>query len=133
MYTFSILNVEDNESNRIILEAMLSRYFNRIDSCESGEEALDRLYEGGNNYDLVMLDVLLPGMSGIEVAQILRETEQTRELPIICVSALALDTDRAAGLQAGADAYISKPYMWEEVFQTIQQVFLKRGKAIALM
>lgn len=133
MNSVSILTVEDNASNRLIIEALLSRHFNRIESCASGEEALALLQQGHHPYDLVFVDIILPNMSGLELLRILRQSDETRDLPIICVSALAYQSDRVAGMAAGADAYLSKPYEGEELYQTVQQVLLKRGRAISLV
>lgn len=133
MNAVSILTVEDNDSNRLILEALLSRHFDRIEGCATGEEALVLLKEGHPPFDLVFVDIVLPSMSGLELLRILRQGTETKDLPIICVSALACDSDRLAGIAAGADAYLSKPYEGEELYQTVQQVLLKRGRAISLL
>lgn len=133
MNSVSILTVEDNDSNRLILEALLSRHFDRIEGCASGEEALALLQQSHPPYDLVFVDIIMPSMSGLELLRILRQSAETRDMPIICVSALACQSDRKAGLEAGADAYLSKPYEGEELYQTVQQVLLKRGRAISLV
>ena len=88
-----------------------------VQIAESGEEALD-LIEGSPEFDLVLLDVMLPGISGIEVARRLRRQGFTRS--ILMVSARGRGSDKIAGLDAGADDYITKPYDLDEVLARIR-------------
>lgn len=87
------------------------------DAAADGEEALAKFREG--SYDLVLLDVMLPKLSGIEVCQAIRETSET---PIIMLTAKGEEIDRILGLELGADDYIVKPYSAREVVARVKAV-----------
>jgi len=88
-----------------------------IDSAADGEEALQKALE--NEYDLILLDVMLPGMSGIEVCQAIREKS---DVPIIMLTAKGEDMDKILGLEYGADDYMTKPFNVLEVKARIKSV-----------
>jgi DNA-binding response OmpR family regulator len=79
----------------------------------SGEQALTELCETGAGYDLMILDIMLPGIDGLEVCQRLRAQGNT--LPILFLTARGSDADRILGLQLGADDYLAKPFLVEEL------------------
>jgi DNA-binding response OmpR family regulator len=91
----------------------------------SGDEAL--AYIGRHPVDLVILDVMLPGLSGLEVCRALRAGEKTAALPIIMVTARAEETDRIIGLDIGADDYISKPFSPNELVARVRAL-MRRSK-----
>ena len=84
----------------------------------SGDDALAYARQGA--VDLVILDVMLPGLSGLEVCRALRSDKATRDTPIIMVTARAEETDRIVGLEIGADDYISKPFSPNELVARIR-------------
>jgi DNA-binding response OmpR family regulator len=84
----------------------------------SGDEAL--AYARRGPVDLVILDVMLPGLSGLEVCRALRSDKATRDIPIIMVTARAEETDRIVGLEIGADDYISKPFSPNELVARVR-------------
>ena len=88
-----------------------------IDSAADGEEALQKALE--NEYDLILLDVMLPGISGIEVCQAIREKS---DVPIIMLTAKGEDMDKILGLEYGADDYMTKPFNVLEVKARIKSV-----------
>lgn len=97
------------------------------DSAEDGETALDKIIRGG--YDLVLLDVMLPKMSGIEVCQAVREKI---DVPIIMLTAKGEDMDKILGLEYGADDYMTKPFNILEVKARIKSILRRTaGKADA--
>ena len=91
----------------------------------SGDEAL--AYIRRHPVDLVILDVMLPGLSGLEVCRALRAGEKTAALPIIMVTARAEETDRIIGLDIGADDYISKPFSPNELVARVRAL-MRRSK-----
>jgi DNA-binding response OmpR family regulator len=91
----------------------------------SGDEAL--AYTRRHPVDLVILDVMLPGLSGLEVCRALRADEKTAALPIIMVTARAEETDRIIGLDIGADDYISKPFSPNELVARVRAL-MRRSK-----
>ena len=112
-----ILAVDDNAVNLLVLEQLLAAFDLSIDKASSGSEALDRLDHAP--YDLVLMDIQMPGMSGIEVIQVLRQKPATATTPIIAVTALAMPGDRERCLLAGADDYLSKPLHMRGLLETI--------------
>jgi len=102
-----ILVVDDQPQNIELLEAHLVPQGYEIARAESGEEALRKL--SGNQIDLMLLDVMMPGMDGFEVTRRIRQDDKNRLLPIILVTALRETEDRVKGIEAGCDDFLSKP------------------------
>src|SRR3990172_4529228 len=102
-----ILVVDDQPQNIELLEAHLVPQGYEIVKAANGEEALGKL--SGNQIDLILLDVLMPGMDGFEVIRRVRQDDTHRLLPIILVTALREAEDRVKGIEAGCDDFISKP------------------------
>lgn len=112
----SILLVEDDKSIRMALEYALTRAGYEVTSVANGLEALKVAH--ATEPDLILLDVLLPKRSGIEVARELREAGD--HVPIIMLTALDRDEDKVAGLDAGADDYVTKPFSTPELLARIR-------------
>ncbi len=102
-----ILVVDDQPQNIELLEAYLVPQGYEIVKAANGEEALEKL--SGNQIDLILLDVMMPGMDGFEVTRRIRQDDTHRLLPIILVTALRETEDRVKGIEAGCDDFISKP------------------------
>lgn len=102
-----ILVVDDRPQNIELLEAYLVPQGYEIIKAANGEEALEKL--SGNQIDLILLDVMMPGMDGFEVTRRVRQDNAHRLLPIILVTALRETEDRVKGIDAGCDDFISKP------------------------
>ena len=102
-----ILVVDDQPQNIELLEAYLVPQGYEIVKATSGEEALEKLSD--NQIDLILLDVMMPGMDGFEVTRRVRQDNTHRLLPIILVTALRETEDRVKGIEAGCDDFISKP------------------------
>lgn len=98
--------VEDNPDNRLLLRAMLSGRC-EIDEYATGQEALDGLRRSPP--DLVLMDISLPGMDGLEVLSRLRADGATSRLPVIAITAHAMAGDREKALEAGCNDYDTKP------------------------
>ncbi len=113
----TILVVEDEESYQEALMAGLSREGYQVELASDGVEALQRFVD--HPPDLVVLDLLLPSMSGIEVC---RRMRAIAPVPIIMVSALNSETDIVRGLELGAEDYIAKPYRLRELVARIRSV-----------
>jgi two-component system, cell cycle sensor histidine kinase and response regulator CckA len=101
-----ILIVDDQEQNRLLLEAMLKSLGYASELAASGAEALDKL---DPSFDLVLLDILMPEMDGYEVARRIRDRSDCPSIPIIVVTALSGKADRLTAVAAGANDFISKP------------------------
>jgi len=105
--TARILIVDDVPANVKLLEAKLTAEYFEVEVASSGEEALEICRSG--KCDLVLLDVIMPGMDGLEVCRQLKKDPATMHLPVIMITALDTPSDRVAGLEAGADDFLTKP------------------------
>ena len=119
-----ILIIDDEVLNLQLLEHILGRQYDIV-SVTTGRAALKNIDE--KSFDLVMLDIMMPGMDGFEVLQHIRENHTPDKLPVILVSALAQDEDIVRGLNRGANDYIPKPLQPQLVMARVQaQVYLKQ-------
>lgn len=115
-----ILIVEDNPVNIDIFEEILEEGYELLTAL-NGEEALKVINEF--NPDAVLLDVMMPGIDGYEVCRRIREKPDFRSTGIVMVSARAMDSERARGMAAGANAYVTKPFDEDELLGVINQLF----------
>src|SRR5579871_4469055 len=105
--TARVLVVDDILSNVKLLEAKLSAEYFEVVSAFNGPEALQRI--GEHEPDIVLLDVMMPGMDGFEVCRRIKKNPATAHIPVVMVTALDQGSDRVAGLDAGADDFLTKP------------------------
>ncbi|MCQ6266072.1 response regulator transcription factor [Fictibacillus sp. WQ 8-8] len=118
-----ILVVDDEERIRKLLKMYLERENYEVDEAENGEEALD--YSLTLNYDLILLDVMMPGMDGTEVCEKLRQRKAT---PVIMLTAKGEEMNRIQGFESGADDYIVKPFSPREVILRVKAL-LRRSSS----
>jgi len=115
----TILHIEDNESNRKIVRDVLSRTSYRLLEASDGEVgvalALQKLP------DLILMDVQMPKVSGLEATRRLRADPNTANIPIIAVTSFALSGDGQKAKEAGASAYLAKPYSPRKLLSLIQE------------
>jgi two-component system phosphate regulon response regulator PhoB len=121
----NILLVEDEPAIQELIAANLSRAGHHVVRASDAETA-QRIVRDALP-DLVLLDWMLPGMSGIEFARRLRADERTREIPIIMLTARGEEADRVAGLETGADDYVTKPFSPRELVARIKAVLRRRA------
>ncbi len=124
-----ILIVEDEESLTLLLRYNLEAEGYSVDAVARGDEAETRLRE--RIPDLVLLDWMLPGISGIELCRRLRARPETRSLPIVMLTARGEEADRIVGLELGADDYVSKPFSPRELTARIKAVLRRAGGSVA--
>lgn len=105
--TARVLVVDDTPANLKLLEARLSADYFDVVTCCSGPDALQICADGG--CDIVLLDVMMPGMNGFEVCRRIKADPATAHIPVVMVTALDQTADRLAGLEAGADDFLTKP------------------------
>jgi two-component system phosphate regulon response regulator PhoB len=117
----SVLIVEDEEAIVTMLRYNLEKEGYKVYSTDDGEEALTMVKE--HRPDVIVLDWMLPSMSGIEVCEALRRNNDTKGIPIIMLSARGEEGDRIQGLDAGADDYMIKPFSPSELNARIRAVF----------
>jgi two-component system alkaline phosphatase synthesis response regulator PhoP len=113
-----ILIVEDEKDIRDLLQHYLKREGYQVETAESGEVGLRKAIE--KNVDLILLDLMLPQMDGLEVCRALRSNPRTSSIPVIMVTAKGEEADRIVGLEIGADDYIPKPFSPREVIARVK-------------
>lgn len=119
-----ILIVEDNPAIQELIAVNLSRAGHEVDRASDAEEARDCMQT--DLPDLIVLDWTLPGMSGIELARLIRSHPRSGAVSLIMLTARAHDHDKIAGLDAGADDYITKPFSPRELLTRIDAVLRRR-------
>ena len=124
----TVLIVEDEEALSTLLQYNLDKEGYRILSAADGEEAAMMVRE--TTPDLVLLDWMLPGLSGIELCRRLRGRPETRNLPIIMITARGEESDRFRGLDTGADDYVTKPFSMTELLARIRAVMRRIRPAL---
>jgi len=120
-----ILIVDDQAGNRIVHKARLSAAFYEPLLAEDGASCLALARE--ERPDLVLLDWMLPGQSGLAMAKRWRSLQRTRDLPIIMLTARAEEVDKVAGLDAGADDYLTKPFSTHELMARVRAVLRRKA------
>jgi sigma-B regulation protein RsbU (phosphoserine phosphatase) len=115
-----VLVVDDNEMNRDMLARRLARIGMKTDTAEDGNSGLDKILS--NKYDLVMLDIMMPDIDGIEVLKRVREFYSKSELPIIMATAKDEGADLAEALSLGANDYVTKPLDFQVVRARVENV-----------
>ena len=117
-----ILIIEDEVKLGRFVELELKYEGYEVDVCHDGREGLNRALE--NNYDLIILDVMLPSLNGMEV---LRRIRQVKDVLVIMLTAKSDVTDKVMGLDIGADDYMTKPFAIEELLARIRVSFKRKG------
>ena len=120
-----VLVVEDDEDVRDLLVRTLEREGYAVSSAQSGEEALRAAMKAPPG--LVILDIMLPGIDGIEVCRQLRADIKTRSVPIVMLTAKSEDVDIVLGLEMGADDYITKPFSTRVLTSRLKAVLRRRA------
>jgi two-component system phosphate regulon response regulator PhoB len=121
-----ILAVDDEQPILELLKYNLEKDGFRVTTCTNGEDALK--LARNDPPDLMLLDLMLPGMSGLDVCRKLRETPATADLPVIMVTAKIEDSDIVLGLELGADDYVTKPFSPKVVLARVRTVLRRRNR-----
>lgn len=124
---YSILIVDDEERIRRLLKMYLEREGFSIEEAPNGLEALEKAME--TDYDVILLDLMMPEMDGIEVCQRLREKKST---PVIMLTAKGEEANRVQGFEVGADDYIVKPFSPREVVLRVKAILRRASKTTYL-
>lgn len=126
---YKILIVDDVMSNVLLLKILLTNEKFQVCTASNGHDCID--VANNENPDLILLDVMMPDMSGFETAQILKSSPQTEEIPIIFLTALNSPSDLVKGFQVGASDFITKPFNKEElVIRVMHQISLVAAKRV---
>ena len=125
--SLSVLVVDDVPLNILLIKKMRSQYTFEIRTANGGQAALDAIAQKKPN--LVLLDLMMPGIDGFEVIRRLRADEATKDLPIIILSALNSEQDISKGFQLGANDFINKPIIMEKLLSSVTtQINLQAAK-----
>jgi diguanylate cyclase (GGDEF)-like protein len=127
----TILIVEDEAGIARMIQVLLEARGFVTTVCHTGDEALRRMAD--HSVDLVLLDVMMPGMDGYELCRRLKANQQWRHIPVIMLTAKDTTRDLVHGLETGADDYITKPFNTEELIARIKVLLRIRGMSVELM
>lgn len=118
---FNVLYVEDNPTNIRLMEQIIDLVEDAdLESTYTAENALEMV--AANPPDLILMDINLPGMNGIQALNQLRASEETRSIPVIAISADAIPASIQRGLEAGFHAYLTKPIRVDEILDIIDSL-----------
>jgi CheY-like chemotaxis protein len=119
-----ILVIEDNDRNRKLIKILLEANKYSVIEAQTGEEALKYLQD--DKPDLILLDIQLPNMDGLTLTKMLRSDQETKDIPIVAVTAYAMKGDKERMLEAGCDAYVSKPIDTRELPVIVANIIKER-------
>jgi len=121
--SLNILLAEDSKPNQILAIGLLTKWGHEVDTAENGQEAVARYQQG--NFDLVLMDVQMPIMDGLTATRHIRELEQgtNTRIPIIAMTARAMNQDRQLCMEAGMDDYLSKPIRATELASALRNLY----------
>ncbi|MBU4259424.1 MAG: response regulator, partial [Proteobacteria bacterium] len=122
-----ILVVDDEEDILELLKYNLNREGYKVVSASSGEKCLQKA--ASEKPDLIVLDLMLPGIDGLEVTKILKSDSKTLHIPIIMLTAKGEEADIVAGLELGADDYITKPFSPRILIARVRAVIRRKDKS----
>ena len=120
-----ILLIEDNPDDELLVIRVLRKHnlVNEIEVARDGAEALESLFESGKELpSLVLLDLKLPKVSGLEVLQRIRENDRTKVLPVVILTSSTEERDVIDGYHLGANSYVRKPVDWDEFSEAVRQL-----------
>jgi DNA-binding response OmpR family regulator len=122
------LLVDDDHELARLLREYLAPHGVSLDHIDEGAGAIDRIAAGGDPYEIVLLDVMLPGIDGFEVC---RRISAKHSVPIVMLTARGDDTDRVVGLELGADDYVPKPFNPRELLARMRAVLRRANPPVA--
>jgi two-component system, cell cycle response regulator DivK len=124
----TVLLVEDNEDNRTVYRTILEHFGYHVIEARNGEDGIRMAREESPH--LILMDISIPVIDGWEATRILKEDEQTKQIPIIALTAHALATDRAKATEVGCDGYLAKPCEPRRVVAEVEK-FIGGGREVS--
>lgn len=119
-----ILVVDDEKDILELIDYNLSKNGYKVKTVTSGEEALELIKD--NDYDLIILDLMLPGVDGFDLCKIIKADKHKANIPIVMVTAKAEEADKVAGLEIGADHYVTKPFSPRELLAIVKATLRRK-------
>ena len=129
METIKILVVDDEPDLVELVSYNLKKEGFKVVTASNGEDALEKIRKDG--YNLIILDLMLPGIQGVELCRMLRSNPRTETIPIIMLTAKGEVTDRIRGLETGADDYMTKPFSPKELVARVNAVLRRTSGRLA--
>ncbi|MFC1883778.1 response regulator [Thermodesulfobacteriota bacterium] len=126
-----ILVVDDNKVNRMVLEKQISTwgsYYKEASSAQSALSKMEKVASSGENFDIVLVDLQMPGMDGVEFAKVVRERTKIKDIPLILLTSLGERGDAGLYEEAGFDAYLIKPVDMNLLFDCIRAILPREKK-----
>ena len=121
-----VMVIEDEKEIRDLVRYNLERAGFRVSAFADGEEGLERLF--ASRPDALVIDLMLPGRSGLEVLREVRGEPATRDLPMMVLTARSAEMDKLLGFEHGADDYLTKPFSPRELVARVQALLRRRGR-----
>ena len=122
---YKLMVIEDNDDVREFIQSQLGEYFT-VSTASNGTEGLEKV--GNEQPDLVLCDVMMPGLDGFELTKRLKNNFETSHIPVVMLTAYSTEERRLEGIQAGADAYITKPFSMKLLMTRIVKLIEQREK-----
>ena len=122
-----ILIVDDEETIVTLLETILGVHGYESYACKNPAFAVSKAQDVSP--DLILLDIAMPGIDGYEICQLLKNNEQTSHIPVLMVTALALNQDKIKGFESGADGFIFKPFEPQAIIKEIEKLLKSSGES----
>ncbi|HJY64178.1 MAG TPA: response regulator transcription factor [Ignavibacteria bacterium] len=119
-----ILVVDDEKDILELIDYNLTKNGYRVKTVTTGEDALELIKE--NDYDLIILDLMLPGVDGFDICKIIKADKQKASIPIVMVTAKSDEADKVAGLEIGADHYVTKPFSPRELLAIVKATLRRK-------
>ncbi len=126
----TVLVVDDSRTNLNVIGARVGKAGYLVVLCDNGREAIDLI--AGRGFDLVLLDMMMPGMSGIEMLTELRASPRTADLPVIMITARSDSGAAVEALAAGADDYLPKPFDFDVLLARIERTLARAARVAEL-
>lgn len=123
-----VLVIEDNPQNLKLAQLLLQRAGHVVLTAPDGEAGLDRAR--ADRPDLILMDVQMPGIDGLSVTRLLKSESATAGIKVVALTALAMKGDAERILEAGCDAYLAKPFQYNELVAVVDQVLTARAATI---
>ncbi len=127
-YKSKILVVEDEQDIRNLLVFNLEKNDFNVQAVDNGEKALSLIRS--NNFDLILLDLMIPGISGFDLTRILKNDDETSEVPIIMLTAKGEEHDIVKGLEIGAQDYITKPFSIKVLIARVNKIIQNKNESL---
>jgi len=125
----TILLVEDFDDTRLMMKMWLSRIGYRVLEAETGQEGVEMAQK--ERPDLIIMDMMMPGMNGLDATQLIRQDRALRRTPIVAVSAYGADEYRSIALEAGCNEYVSTPFEPHTLADLIESLLIREDQTYA--